>query len=997
MATIAQLQAERARLNLELSALGKRYENGETNLLPLIQATANQLANVVVELELQMFGQSASPANLAPEDGPRPVASSGIVVAQDAQAKEPDASVVAPAPPPPEQIDANGVIANRANVQPTNAQQLNQNPPPTDSGTNAETKPLVSTQSTGGGSILTDQEPGWTSARPVTKTGDDANPANVVPVINVGGSPGVGSRTDDAAQVNQTKQAVDAAYGDVNIVPQSNVLDQYASYTYNASLYLCNKATYDQFMQSKQKNLGGAQLLISSGGIPVTQRNQYFSDDYYIDRISLKSQITGRGTNSVHNVSTIDLTVIEPNGITLINNLDQAVQAYLGVQDKKKNFAAQLYLLVIRFYGYDEQGNLVRGGVPKPDGSSDPNAFVEKWYPVTINSINYRVANKLVEYNINCSSPSYSQSYGTSRGTIPYNIEMSGKTVKDVLNGPAVYAVAPTTSTPATSSTVYYENDGTSSTSVAPAPEKASTAPTTKTTIKQGLFAALNDFQAQLVADGTYTYPDRYSIEFVNPEIANSSIKNRGTNTDKSKMANSKPVNAADAKNPNRQSSDPTAKIASITAGTQIVQVLDTIIRNSTFLEDQQTVIIDPKTQKELPNGAAAKNLAYFKISSEVKPIAYDPKRNDWAYDIKYKVSFYKINESLSTYFYAPTYRGVHKQYNYWFTGENTQVLNYEQNYNSQYTSVLSGGVSNSLSILTDRVKFNFSPRSNQSSQGAKGKVNEPKANLASYLFDPSDLANATLTIVGDPAWLQQGEAFAGIKSNDSSYFRPFLADGTINFDSQQILFEILINAPADYDLETGLIDPNQQTTFFANGRQPGGARQSYIYIANECISEFNQGKFTQVLKGSLLDYLPDQSFKFNQSSNDLLQLSILTALSNTRTPLSSQIAGFSSVALQSLLGSFANKASNSPAYQNILAALASSPGQPSLSTARPAAPVTSNGQTVGAAATSVINGPDQSSPSSATTNAPQPVVAPGDDAGSDSSAGTLTDNNIYI
>jgi hypothetical protein len=750
-----------------------------------------------------------------------------------------------------------------------------------------------------------------------------------------------------------------------------------------------NKTDYQAMIQTKQKNLRGSQLLMQSGGAPVGGRNQYFSNDYYIERIELKSAITGKGTRAAHNVNTVKMTVVEPNGITLIGNLDRAVQAYIGTaQGKKTNFAAQMYLLVIRFYGYDAQGNLVKAGTVAPDGISDRSAFVEKWYPLAINKIDFKVANKLVEYEIEATSPSYQIPAGTSRGSIPYNVELSGVTVKDVLSGPAQYTSVTSTGG------ITNDDDGNAllpadqglggtTTTTNSAPPKASAAPSNKTTIRQGLFAAMNEYQAQLVRDGIYTYPDTYSIEFVNASLEQALIKNKGS-TDKSKVSNSTSKNAADQKLGAKQSADNNSKIATITAGSQIVQVIDQVVRNSSYLEDQQIVIFDPNTQKEKPNGAAASNLAYFKIGLQATPTNYDPLRNDYAYDIKYIVNIYRINESGSNYFYIPTFKGVHKQYNYWFTGENNSVLSYEQSYSALYTSVLSGGSSNAATIINDSIKRNFQPRSAESSQGADGKVNETKANLADYLFNPGDLANCTMSIVGDPAWLQQGEAFAGLKKNDPFYFRSFLADGTINFDSQQICFEILINSPRDYDLSTGLIDPNEQTTYFLNGRQPGAARQSYVYRANECISEFNRGKFTQTLKGTLNTYYPDQTFKANQAITAGIQQDTINSLiQQARTGSFGSIVGalstpgfFNNLTGTGLTNLAVNTGLNlvNGVVNNVLG---SSPTRPASTVTAP----TSSGLPVGTATTLVVQ---QSQINQAVDIGPAPPqsMAASDDAG---------------
>jgi len=885
MADIRDLVFKRDNLEIDLELAQAALETAQLrarNNLPGGSAEVARLTAQITSLRSQISSINIQISQLR---GGTPTASAGNLVRDDAQAKVPNSNTQSPEAGPL-LLNADGRITPPPDTNSTTNAEPYTFLENVDSGLDGPVRTLEETQST---SLGDNEQGGPLLLNPEVDGRDDFSGAMNIDINGVGGLPGAGAPRDDTTSKNATKVEIDNVFNEEKIVPQPNVLDQYASYTYTASLYLMNPTDYQAMMKTKQKNLRGAQLLMQSGGAPVGGRNQFFSNDYYIERIELRSAITGKGTNAAHNVNTVKMTVVEPNGITLIGNLDRAVQAYLGSAEfKKKNFAAQMYLLVIRFYGYDAQGNLVKAGTVSPDGISDRSAFVEKWYPLAINKIDFKIANKLVEYEIEATSPSYQVNAGTSRGSIPYNVELSGVTVKDVLSGPAQYTTA---SAAAVNQDADAQEGGFYGTP--PAPGNASAAPKVQKTIRQGLVAAMNEYQQQLVRDGIYTYPDTYSIEFVNPSLEQALIKNKGS-TDKSKVSNSTSQSAADQKVGAKQSVDTNSKITTITAGSQLVQVIDQVVRNSSYLEDQQIVIFDPNTQKEKPNGAAASNLAYFKIGLQATPTKYDPKRNDYAYDIKYIVNIYRINESGSNYFYLPTFKGVHKQYNYWFTGENTSVLSYEQSMNTLYTSVLSGGSSNAATVINDSIKRNFSPRSNQSSQGADGKVNETKANLADYLFNPGDLANCTLTIVGDPAWLQQGEAFAGLSKNDPYYFRSFLADGTINFDSQQICFEILINSPRDYDLSTGLIDPNDQTTYFLNGRQPGAARQSYVYRANECISEFNRGKFTQTLKGTLNTYYPDQTFKANQSIAAGIQQDTINSLLQGRNNLSGLLGALS-------------------------------------------------------------------------------------------------------
>ena len=277
-------------------------------------------------------------------------------------------------------------------------------------------------------------------------------------------------------------------------------------------------------------------------------------------------------------------------------------------------------------------------------------------------------------------------------------------------------------------------------------------------------------------------------------------------------------------------------------------------MRNSTYIQDQQLYSYDEKNRKWKPTNTSARNLAWYKISFEAYPLGWDEKRNDQAYRMKYIVSPYRINDAPPPYFSQPEFKGVHKSYNYWFTGQNTQVLDYQQQYNNLYTQVLSGALTAELARQTQNLntlqKYNFSPNSNESNQQADTYVNEPAANLADYLYNPADLNTVNLTIVGDPAWLQQGEAFAG-RRPDNWNFGPFDDDGTINYDSQQVLFEVAFNKPVDYDLNTGLIDPGKNN--FAGNRaagEAGRARQSFIFAARTVESMFERGKFTQRLNG---------------------------------------------------------------------------------------------------------------------------------------------------
>lgn len=879
---ILAIQADPSREG-ELSIQGNSLQDQRQNLRAQLARVNQQIA----QLQQDQAGQT----------------SSGAIVRDDSVARVENANQTNPGPGP--SILQDGRIVQQPDTQSgTNADQP-VTKRDTDSGLNEPVKTLVETQSTPVGSEnqgqgLTFRVPDTQSVNEDAFIGGNYTGLPLYTPPQPGGDPGVGAAGDDRGGVttNATVTALNSINYTDNIVPQENILDQYSSYTYQASLYLCTKQQYQTMVASGQKTVSGAQLIVQSGGASVSDnsRNSNFPLDYFIDRLELKSLFPGKATRLAHNVSEVKMTIVEPAGITFLDNLDAAVQQFApgpGATTnvaaatnpttnsaakpgaKKKNFTAQIYLLAIRFYGYDQQGNLVKAG-KKAGVTTDPAAVVEKWYPLVMTNFDFKVSSKLVEYNLKFTAPPYYAGGSAAKATIPFNIELSGGTVKDILAGPVIYGagqngVSLDPQAAAAARAEFAANDPrrVDGGSAAP-PPKASSANTAKSTVRQGLMAALNAHQRQLVSEGIYQYPDEYDIEFALDVLGSATITSPGTNSvAKGNTSMAVPTTAGEAKLGAKQSMDPNSRVEGATAGTQIVQFIDTLLRNSSYIKDQQLLVIDENTGKEKATGVQVKNVSWYKIGfrAEAKMDQYDEKRNDYAYKITYVVSPYKISQLNSPYFNPPKFNGVHKQYRYWFTGENTQVLSYEESLNSLYYVVMSGAnFSGITSNANELLKASYQTASGQATQGAEAKTLEPAANAADQLYNPGDLKTCNMTIVGDPAWLQQGEVFVGLRKGDPYYYSAFLADGTINVDSQQVLFEIGYNTAKDYDLTTGLMDVRRSgaaTTNVPNQglRVPGAVTQtSRVYIATECISEFNKGKFTQNLKGSLMVYYPTRT-----------------------------------------------------------------------------------------------------------------------------------------
>jgi ribosomal protein L22 len=386
-------------------------------------------------------------------------------------------------------------------------------------------------------------------------------------------------------------------------------------------------------------------------------------------------------------------------------------------------------------------------------------------------------------------------------------------------------------------------------------PPKASAAPVAgKQNIFVGLSTSLNEYQQTLVKQKKREIADEYVIEFAPTTIGGSQVKRPGAQ-DISTAPMQTPDSAAKIDSKTNTVSKP-GRTWPVKAGTQIIKVIDDVMRNSSYILDQQNVEIttatDPatgvQTQKINPR-ASTGNMQWYKISIAVTQLGYDNIIRDHAFRMSFIVTPYAIAQMTSQYFPDSRYRGVHKAYRYWFTGENTQILSYEQNYNNAYRLFLSGiGPDAQQRVTTDfrdQNRYIYMPTSPDQATGAKNYANEPGNNGASFLYDPSSLSTVRLRIVGDPAWLQQGEVATGVTARTFD-FKPFNLDGSINYDSQAVMFNVAFNTPTDYDLSTGIMDVNAPI----RGRPP---QELYTFTAIQCKSIFSKGKFEQELEGRLL------------------------------------------------------------------------------------------------------------------------------------------------
>ena len=423
----------------------------------------------------------------------------------------------------------------------------------------------------------------------------------------------------------------------------------------------------------------------------------------------------------------------------------------------------------------------------------------------------------------------------------------------------------------------------------APPTADSATANNTKFDYKS-LCDALNAQEKQYVTEGKVTYANVYEIVFAG-NLANAKLVLPGP---KDKGGTATQSGAADAIAPEKNSAAINSKNISAAQGTQILQFIEQTVRESSYITGQQLESKDQTIPGDAPiltSISGTGNTTWFKIlvSAQVISDEMDPKRNDYAYKLTYIVTPFQINEMVSDCFPPAKFRGVHKVYNYWFTGLNTQVISYEQSYNALYNIVagrpnLASGIAALQSKNTDatnrvgKLDTQLGPYikipgpSNATTKGAPNDANTPAATAADFLYSASDQLKINVKIVGDPAWLLQGEILGlTVGSLTNSAFYP---DGTICTETQQAVFAINFNSPADYNngksgpaSGTGLVDINSaETNGNSNNLSKAGTQASAAYVATDVVSTFSKGRFEQTLTGSVLKNLNElQISKFVQ------------------------------------------------------------------------------------------------------------------------------------
>ena len=682
-----------------------------------------------------------------------------------------------------------------------------------------------------------------------------------------------------------------------------NPLSKLASYTYQISWYMITPDAYAEFVASGRKNIdalktagpvsdanptgagAGAYLVAQSGGInnKVSRRAPGFELDYYIDNLRFSTVIGTKGTGTdTSAISNFNFNVTEPYGFSFLTNLKRAgdaLKAYTdstSYKDLSNNFK-NIYILGIRFYGYDINGNLIKPGdqlYGEPIDPAGSDALFENYYDMEIANVKFRLDGKTVTYNVEAVSINAQALLGIKRGRIPTGVKVQGKDVNDALQGP------------------------------------------------DGLITKLNQSEIQKTSKKNSPdakIPNKYNIIYQGDaefRIGKASMVTQ-SDLDKIKWPGSgatTTTESTDAKGV--KPPDPNERMIIFNNDVSIVQAIETIIKRSAYMENAlKTVYANTKEpdidQKNNPQVKRENPLplAWFTVNSEIVKCEWDDKIGDWAYEQNFIINIYEI-PSVATPF-APDqtrYYGPHKRYDYYFTGQNSEVLDYQLQFDNLYFNTVLGieekdfkslsgsqnpgaeregqeapaGGSGSSTGNTKTTSGNTGqtadappPGSKDTSAGtAKAGGTSVKTGIKSTgdrtgtlavgleaqnsivtsLHDIGAYANGKIKILGDPDFLIRDAA----TSLTEFYNKFYDTDGyTISANGGQVFIEVAFKEAVDYKNSTGLMEINENI-FFLNYPQyiKDMTQGAVIWEVTQVDSTFANGKFEQVLTliGTMFD-----------------------------------------------------------------------------------------------------------------------------------------------
>jgi hypothetical protein len=709
--------------------------------------------------------------------------------------------------------------------------------------------------------------------------------------------------------------------------PIENPLHEYASYTYNLSLHMLSIEGYNRIVNNNFENTTPApyvpeNVLISGAGRyndTDFKRNRNFKEDFYFEDFKMQTVITPNMRNRNTNVIECSFTIIEPNGFTLINRMIAAAnEINTGYVRAPGSYIQVPYVLQIDFFGYKETED------SKPEKIKD----LTKIIPIKIINIETSVRQSGAEYRIEA-VPYNHGAYSQINVSLPYTTKIQGSTVASIFNyrtntGENVSSFSSLSQNQKNtereisqlrkqrediiqSSSTTNVDSSSFFTSLDDVDTRLSSATTRLASLKDTVLdvnsvcAAFNDYYAALKERGDINHAPRYEIEF-DEEIANATLYSGPQPTNVASAGTVKSNAKTDAQSAGGAAKGGSLALSSgvinIPAGTSIEQLIDFIVRQSSYILDQiylpQQAQVTLDLQSKVQSGSnvaeivdkLSKSLKWFKIVPTMKIGQWDSIQGRYVPEvIRFSVKTFKIS---SKYPYGPRGRvpGYVKKYDYLFTGRNRDIIDWNINFNTLYLMAVTAGLNKSVQgstgaglnaagnaadptrdgkttagvstlgdvVATPGVAPIAGDNKSSSIEGGNIQKNIASADLKNSLFLDSrgDMIELDLKIIGDPLFIKQDDVFY---SRPGAGENPALTPNkSLYMDTGELYIFVNFLSPVDYDEEKGLAEIKANDILgpeksVIEARNLGYSNFSGVYKLITVDSTFVRGKFEQNLR----------------------------------------------------------------------------------------------------------------------------------------------------
>lgn len=649
---------------------------------------------------------------------------------------------------------------------------------------------------------------------------------------------------------------------------RENPLSAFSSYTYNLSLYMINPDTFNDYSSGGKAVPADWKLLCRSGGINNTSslyteadavttspRANGFDLDYYIDNLRIVTNISSKETLTASNSFGFSFQIMEPYGFKFPAKLIAAAREIQASSTIKRSgsiaetvIALQTqYMLVMRFYGYDKDGAVIKGDdFPQADVvKTDPEAVFERSFPITFTGFDFKLDSKMVVYNVKASLVSELYALGRYRGFTEDNITIKGATVNEALGG------------------------------------STGDDPTAKVT---GLMKALNDKQEELLKAGKIGVKDVYELRIADKEIADAFlVDTESTGKEKTPTTAVTGSSGANARTENKPAVVyKRTRPYTINKGDSILTAIDQIITQSSYItralnikDNEKVEEINSNTEDDFSKNTPV-TLAWYNVVPQVQMLPFDDIRNTFACKITYVIQKYETPYiralSLGT---RSKYPGPHKRYKHWYMSNDLkenkhqkEVIGYEQGYNLLYFNL--GGYGNEAPAGKSGDKAPNAPVTGGSNPTGKlaGVLDKTLTPIKTFLYSPSDQLKARITVLGDPDYLMTSTS----RGYEIAIKKWYGEDNwSINPNTGQVFIEIDFRDAEDYDSDSGLLQPSQDgdTVFWNYPPDVAKTIQGVAYMVWQVTSTFSRGVFTQELKTSIPPFGEDPSSNDKSGKQD--------------------------------------------------------------------------------------------------------------------------------